>query len=77
MIFTGVPDDLGCQDGGVTAGAAQEVVVDPHPGVLVDPPRLTRGFRIQAQDLRDVGYPQHCPKCNAMCAGRKRRNESW
>ena len=67
--ITGVPDELGCV-GDPAAEPEQVVVVVPHPEGAPEPPRLTRGFRIQMDDLRTHGYTQQCPKCDAVRIGR-------
>jgi hypothetical protein len=67
---TGVPDEPGRI--GEAAAVEQQVEVVPHveiPGA-VPAPRLTRGFRIEACDLRDHGYTLRCAKCDSLRAGR-------
>ena len=67
---TGLPDEPGCRDGVAAAAPAPEVGVIPHAEPDVEPPRLTRGFRINAEDLRAHGYTERCAKCDALRAGR-------
>ena len=67
---TGLPDEPGCRDGGADAARAPAVGVIPHAEPDVEPPRLTRGFRIEADDLREHGYTERCAKCDALRAGR-------
>ena len=42
-----------------------------HPPELPAPPRLRRGFRVEARDLREHGYTARCVKCDAIRAGRQ------
>jgi hypothetical protein len=68
LSVTGMPDEPGRVDGG--AAAVPDVGVIPHAAPDVEPPRLTRGFRINAEDLRAHGYTERCAKCDALRAGR-------
>jgi hypothetical protein len=70
LSVTGLPDHPGCRDGGAEA-PAPEVGVIPHAEADGEPGRLTRGFRINAEDLREHGYTQRCAKCDALRAGRE------
>jgi hypothetical protein len=67
---TGLPDEPSCRDGGAAAAPAPAVGVIPHAEPHAEPPRLTRGFRINAEDLRAHGYTERCAKCDALRAGR-------
>ena len=67
--ITGLPDEPGCRDRGEPA-KMPEVVVVPHPDPPAEPPRVTRGFRIEASDLREHSYTERCAKCDALRAGR-------
>ena len=67
---TGTPDDPNRE--GEAGGEEHPVAVIPHVEVPGEAPapRLTRGFRIEANDLRDHGYTARCVKCDALRAGR-------
>jgi hypothetical protein len=67
--ITGVPDDPNFE----AEVDAPPVEVVPHVPLLEAPapPRLTRGFRIEACDLREHGYTRNCAKCDALRAGRQ------
>ena len=48
-----------------------DAAVVPHPPNLPELPRLRRGFRIEAADLREHGYTALCGKCDALRIGRQ------
>ena len=67
---TGTPDDP--SHVGEAGIEEHPVEVIPHievPGEA-QAPRLTRGFRIEANDIMSHGYTARCVKCDALRAGR-------
>jgi hypothetical protein len=75
LRVTGVPDDpdrrFEDRDQPPRDAPPAEVIVIPHPRELPPASRLRREFRIELTDLHIHGYTAHCPKCEAIRAGRQ------
>jgi hypothetical protein len=65
----GIPDnpELKADEDAVPPEVIPHVPLQEEPV----PQRLTRGFRIEAGDLREHGYTKNCAKCDALRAGRQ------